>query len=327
MSDKPAAVPPEQLEQQVEDLQQKAQEVKKHLQEVEGEVKEVEQQADDLKEQVHEVKEEAKEVYREARPWLVRLGRIGFAAKGVVYVALGLLIMRAAQNGGSANVDQESTLRAISIQPFFGPLLLGLIAIGLAGYVLWMMVQAFADPQEYGRDLRGIFKRGVYVVKGLSYAGLMLIAVQLLLGLGYRPQEDIPDWTRPILGSSFGPWLVGLVGVGFLAYFFFLGYIAFTGKFKKKLELMKMEEEEMRWAIRAGRIGLIGRGLLILVVGGFLVDAAFRYNPEKAGGLGDILAQVAQQPYGHWMLGGVALGLVAYGMYSLILVRYGRYLA
>jgi hypothetical protein len=145
----------------------------------------------------------------------------------------------------------------------------------------------------------------------------MLIAVQLCLAWS-PPQEDSrldpPD-----------PRLLALAGrddrVRFLVYFFILSYTAVT-KFKKKLELFKMEEEEKRWAIQVGRIGLIGRGLLIIMVGGFLVDAAFRYNPEKAGGLGDILSEVARQPYGAWMLGGVALGLVAYGMYSLILVRY-----
>ena len=179
----------------------------------------------EIEEQVEAVKEQAKEVYREARPWLVKFARLGTGAKGVVYLALGILILRAVGGAGSPEVDQRTTFQTIDNQFFLGPLLLALIATGLAGYVLWMFAQAVVDPHGHGTNPRG----------------------------------------------------------------------------------------------------LIRRGIMIVVVGLFLIHSAIRYNLEQAGGLGDVLRTLARQPYGPWILAAIATGLVAFGIYTIILVRYGRF--
>ncbi|WP_396019823.1 MULTISPECIES: DUF1206 domain-containing protein [Nostocaceae] len=42
----------------------------------------------------------------------------------------------------------------------------------------------------------------------------------------------------------------------------------------------------------------------------------------QARGLGGALTSLAQQPFVPWILGIVALGLIAYGIYSVIEARY-----
>ena len=61
-----------------------------------------------------------------------------------------------------------------------------------------------------------------------------------------------------------------------------------------------------------------------MIIGVFLVQAAMQYNPQRAGGLGDALATLARGPYGTLILAVVALGLLAFGIYSLALARYRR---
>jgi hypothetical protein len=71
-----------------------------------------------------------------------------------------------------------------------------------------------------------------------------------------------------------------------------------------------------------GRYGLATRGVVLGVAGLLVIRAAATYNPEQAGGVGEVLAQLWAQPASKWLLGTVALGLVAYGVFALIEARY-----
>jgi len=53
------------------------------------------------------------------------------------------------------------------------------------------------------------------------------------------------------------------------------------------------------------------------LVGGFLIKAAIDYSPNQAVGLDGALAKLANASYGPFLLGIVAAGLIAFGIYSL----------
>lgn len=75
---------------------------------------------------------------------------------------------------------------------------------------------------------------------------------------------------------------------------------------------------------RAGRFGLAARGVVFSIIGGFLIVAAVQSDPNESRGLGGALRALAEQPYGPWLLGVTAAGLIAYGIYSVMLARYRR---
>jgi hypothetical protein len=81
---------------------------------------------------------------------------------------------------------------------------------------------------------------------------------------------------------------------------------------------------EKTWAVRTGQAGLTARGVVFVIIAYFLVQAAVTYDPNKAGGLGQAFQTLASQPFGPWLLGIVAVGLIAYGIYGLFLARYRR---
>ena len=83
-----------------------------------------------------------------------------------------------------------------------------------------------------------------------------------------------------------------------------------------------MSAPEKTWATRMGRFGLAARGVVFAVIGFFLIQAARSSNASQVRGLGGALAALASQPYGPWLLGLVALGLVAYGIYNFVQARY-----
>ena len=110
-----------------------------------------------------------------------------------------------------------------------------------------------------------------------------------------------------------------VIGVG-ISYL----YQAYKGKFRRYFKLHQMSVTEQTWAMRFGRFGIAARGIVFGIIGIFLIQAARYSNASEVKGLGGALAVLAAQPYGPWILGFVALGLIAYGIYSLLEARYRR---
>jgi hypothetical protein len=93
-------------------------------------------------------------------------------------------------------------------------------------------------------------------------------------------------------------------------------------RFLEYLKLDEMGGRVKKWTERWGRLGIAARGIVFGVVGTFLIRAALQYDPQEARGLGGALQTLARQPLGPWLLGAVALGLVAYGLFMLSVARY-----
>lgn len=85
-----------------------------------------------------------------------------------------------------------------------------------------------------------------------------------------------------------------------------------------------MTAEGKRWVPVLARFGLAARGVVFLINGGFLLLAALQHDPSEARGLAGVLRALQGQPHGMLLLAVVALGLMAFGAYSLVEARYRR---
>ena len=253
-----------------------------------------------------------------------KLARFGYAAKGFVYGAIGILALLAAFGMGGKTTDTTGALHAIAGQPF-GRVLLGLIAIGLVGYVLWRFIQAINDPGDKGDDAQGIFTRLGYILSGLAYGGIALNAALLAIGSssggGGKSKQD---WTATVMQQPFGRWLVGLAGAITIGIGFWRLYQAYKIKFRKKLNLSELNTRQQDWLVNISRAGIAARGVVFVALGFFLMQAAYQYNPDKVRGLDGILQTFARQPFGKVFLIAIALGLVAYAVYLFLQARYRR---
>jgi hypothetical protein len=259
------------------------------------------------------------------RPWVEPLARFGYAARGVVYAFIGVLAVQAAFFGRGQTTGPEGAIQRIAEQ---SKLLLALIGIGLIGYALWRFVQGFLDPENKGRDVQGLVQRGAMVASGVVYTGFALLAFRLMSQGGQGSAADgaggSSSTTAQLLGLPFGRALVILAGIGVIGSALYQLYEAYTKKFQRRLKIGEMSPEEQRLALRTGQLGLASRGVAFLITGWFLIQAAMSYDPSRARGLGGALETLARQPAGPWLLGIVALGLVAYGAYSFLQARYRR---
>ncbi|QIN81645.1 DUF1206 domain-containing protein [Rubrobacter tropicus] len=268
-------------------------------------------------------KDGARRAAREARPWIGRVARFGYAAYGVVYVLVGVLAFRAALGGGGEAAGQEGALQTILLAPL-GRVLLGLVALGLLGYAVWRLFQGVLDPENEGRDAKGVVKRSDHVVNGLFHVALAVSVGGVALGSGGGGGGGPDDWTATLLRQPLGRYLTVAAGVGIVAIGLFQFYRAYDAKFMEKLKPGEMGPAERTWTRRAGRLGHAARGVVFCVMGVFLVQAALRFDPSRARGLGGALSALASQPFGPYLLGAVAAGLACFGLFMFVVARYRR---
>jgi hypothetical protein len=254
-------------------------------------------------------------------PWVEPLARLGYAARGVVYALVGILAIQTAFGArGNQRTDTRSALQWVAEQ---STALLWLLALGLFGYALWRVVQGVLDPENKGTDFKGLAVRAGMVASGLIYGSLALAAVRIASG-SRDAGGGTQGWTADLMTRPFGRWLVAIAGIAVLVSAFVQLRDGWTEKFRKHLKEQEMDANERQLAVKTGKLGLIARGIVFLLSGWFLIRAALQFNPAEARGLGGALETLASQPAGAWLLGLVALGLIAFGAYSILLARYRR---
>lgn len=251
--------------------------------------------------------------------------RFGYAAKGFVYGAIGILALLAAFSVGGDTTDTSGALQAIAQQPF-GKLLLALIAIGLVGYVIWRLIQAINDPTDKGTDAKGIFTRLGYLLSGLAYIGVATNAALLAIGVGSNSGggSSKQDWTAMVMQQPLGRWLVGIAGALTIGIGFWRIYRAYKTKFRDKLNMSELDSQHRKLLVNISRFGIAARGVVFVMIGFFILQAAKNYDPQKVKGLDGALLTLAQQPFGKVLLTLMALGLIAYAIYLFVQARYRR---
>lgn len=258
---------------------------------------------------------------RAASPALVMLGRAGYAAKGIVYVVMGALAARAAMGAGGAATDSRGALHAIGDGPF-GAVSLVLIGVGLLGYMVWRIVAAATDAEGKGDEPTKLAVRASQAARGIAYGVLGVQALRLLVDRGSTESHAAQDWTARLLGMPFGRAIVGAVGLGVLGYAAYQVYRAVSDKAKKHLALGEAGPTQATWIVRLGRFGIAARAVVFAMIGVFLLRAAMQRDSGEAGGIAQSLRALASGDYGRLVLGAVAFGLIAYGVYQLATARY-----
>lgn len=261
----------------------------------------------------------------EAAPWIELLARGGYVAKGFVYLVIGGLAAQAALTAGGRATDTEGALRTILDEPY-GRLALWAAAAGLAGYALWRLVSAFADPEgeRDGRTLSALGRRSANFGKGVVHGLLALQCARLAGGRRSGGGPDPEGWTARVLAEPAGRWLVVATGLAVVAYAFYQFYRAASARFGRRLEFGDADARVRRAAIRFGQFGIAARGVVFLVIGIFVLRAAMRSDASEVRGFAEALRTLERQPAGPALFGLVAFGLVAYGLFEWVEARYRR---
>lgn len=251
------------------------------------------------------------------------LGRIGLVAKAALYAVIGVLAVKVALGAREESPDKGGALRTIAEQPL-GKGLLILLAGGLAAYALWRLAQAILDHDDEGEGPKGLAKRATNLGKAAWYGILCGLTVSVLVGGGNGGGGNEQQTTAGVFERPFGRYAVYAAGLAFAGAAVFNGYRAITCKFNKKLKTHEMGDLEETAATGIGVLGHLARFVVFGLIGLFLLRAAWEFDPKEARGLDGALLEVAQAPYGGFLLGAVAVGLLAYALHCLVQARYRR---
>lgn len=221
---------------------------------------------------------------------------------------------------GGKTADRPGAFRTLADETL-GVAVLIALAVGFACYAAWRFAQAFFDRGGEGSDAKGLGKRAGAFGKGLIYAGLAVSIVNLLSG-GSGENVDEDETTAGVLGWPGGRWLVFAVALAIAVAAVWNVYRGATAKFEEELRLEQMSWTAQRWVRRLGAVGLTARGVVFGIAAWFLGKAAYEFDPEEAIGIGGALAKLASAGHGPILLGAVAAGLLAFGVFCLAQARY-----
>ncbi|MEO5663448.1 MAG: DUF1206 domain-containing protein [Nocardioides sp.] len=236
--------------------------------------------------------------------------RLGYGANGVLHVLLAFLTAQVALGGGGKQASQSGALATLAEEPL-GQVLLWVLAVGFVLLALWQLTELVTQEEVFDKAKAG--------GKLVLYAALAWTSFTFASGGRSSSNDQTKDFTATLMDAPAGQLLVGLLGVGVLG---IAGYHVYKGWKKKFLE--DLQEHPGQWAVVAGQIGYIAKGIALVAVGILFLTAAIQHRAGKATGLDGALRSMLDLPFGPVILIGIAVGLVAYAVYSFARARYAR---
>jgi len=235
------------------------------------------------------------------------VAQIGYGARGLVYLLVAGLTVLAVLDAGGRIVGSKGALRAVLREPL-GWVWLSLIGLGLLCFASWSLLQAFRSTS------RSLASRAIRLSSAIAYGGLAAFSIDLATGwAGHTDGDGFKGWTYWLMSQPFGPWLVAVLGLVVALG----GFVFYWQAWHAVIEDYVAGSEARWWAGPLGRIGFTAKGMVFNLIGGFLFLAGLHANPQEAAGLGDALSRLENQAYGWALLAVTAIGLGAYGVFSL----------
>ena len=262
----------------------------------------------------------------DGRDWLRKAARVGYFARGLVYLIIGYFAFRAAFASGSA-LDTKDAIEVIA-GANFGSVLLVVMIVGLLAFAAWRVVQAVWDIDDHGSGFKGYGVRGGMIVSASATIALALYAVTLLTGFSVGGGSGGGDGGGAKAGviayayeQGYGLWLTYIIAAALAAAA--IGY-AVKGVMAKFEEHMSIPEDK-RWFLKpVCQFGLIARSAVFLVIAGLLATGAAQYSSSDTPGIHSALVEISSWSYGWLLLSLTGLGLIAFGISSFTEGAYRR---
>lgn len=254
----------------------------------------------------------------DSKPFILA-ARAGYVAAGLLHILIGIIAVRVAA-GGSGSADQNGAMASLAGTPG-GGILLWACFIGCSALALFLLSEVIFPPKRIsGKDkLKFRLKDGG---KAVVYAAIGIAFARYAMG-GSGSRSSTQSTSAALMANPAGVTLLLAVGAGIFVVAGYFIYRGATGKFEDNLN-GKPSGSAGRAVTMLGTVGYVAKGIALGVLGLLLIIATVKNNPEESTGLDGALKSLQEQPFGIWILGAVALGLIAYGLYMIVRARYQR---
>lgn len=248
----------------------------------------------------------------------------GWAAQGVVYLALGYLVLQLALGSSEQEASTTGALQKIA-QTAPGVVTLVVLGVGLLAFAVGRVLEVttLAEPDIDGKD------RLVAGVLALVYTSLAVTAFSIAglaggsAGSGGGGRGSAQQQSSTFLfGLPAGRYLVGLLGLIVVAVGVRQAYKGVEQAFLPTLRMQAMPDRLRSAAGKLGTAAYVTKGAILALVGFFFLYAAVTYDPDEARGLDAALREVGEQSWGRIVLALIAIGLLAYALFASLQARY-----
>lgn len=251
---------------------------------------------------------------------------MGYAAKGTVYGLAGALTFAAAFDLGGQSTGKTGVIKFLEEQSW-GKVILILLALGLFCYAFWRFYESLKDPENVGTDKKGKAQLVAYFLSGVLYTGLAVYTLMQLKSGGSSGTGTGEDVSRGLSTDTRDIFLLA-VSLGLFIKGIYQFIVAYRGKFISKYHLDDIRSRKTRKAVRnIGYAGLYSRGVVVLVLAFIAIRGTSWVGSGGQGGVGGMNEAFSflRDAGGPWLVGIIALGLMCYGIYMLVLSRYRRF--
>lgn len=260
---------------------------------------------------------------RHTRP----LARFGCVSVGTVYVLVGMLALLALSGVLTGMADEDRMVRVIMDLPG-GAIVIWTIAAGLIGYTVWRVIETLADPYDFGTSWLGLAKRTGVGLSGIGYGFLAFSAARMALddgGSGEESEERQQLLVGEILGWPAGVWIVG--GAGAILAIVALIQVALLVRRDYMIEIDRdaLSPGMCRAVHGLAWWGYLARGVIMSVLGYFLLRAAITMDPEEVGDTDTAFDTIGGGLAGDTAFALVALGTIAFGIYMYVAAAYYKF--
>lgn len=261
---------------------------------------------------------------------VAKIRSAGFFTKGMVYVLIGSLTLMAAFQLGGDITSTDGVVKFLLTLPF-GKVIGAVVALGLTAYILWRLYQMLFLPGTYGpKNVKNTFKRFRFLYSGIFYGIIAYSFAEPLLtefsDLGSTGSSSSSNEEKAalweLLSTDWGKialWLLAAVVAGQALWQF---QLARSGKFMKKIDNYPDIRHEYDFIKKTGKLGYSARGVVFGIISFFLVRVILEHNASIYKGTEAALQYLLSFSYGSYLLGATALGLIAYGIFNVMVARH-----
>ncbi|MBG6219071.1 cytochrome bd-type quinol oxidase subunit 2 [Arthrobacter sp. CAN_A6] len=240
--------------------------------------------------------------------------RFGYAANGLLHFVIGIIAVSVAA-GARGDIERSGAVEALADLPA-GYILLWTSFLGAAALAIFQLSEAafrwkHRDKKEkLARRMKAAFKAGGYAAVSVSFG-------VYALGGETDSSAEAREFSAALLSAPLGAALLVAVGAGVIAvgcYYLFKGA---TKRYCKDLEEQPQGAHGIVIHV-LGSVGYLTKGLALAVVEILIIGAAVTSSPKDSTGLDGALKALQEQFLGTVALSIIAIGLMCYGLYSIV---------